>query len=92
MQVWICAAQSSRRGDGLIQCRVDAARARVDQLWQRVNVSALELRYLAILKYQAGQVVFRRKLFEQVATSEDFEEFLTIPAYDVLVKSTPPRS
>ena len=34
--------------------------------------------------YRAGRWVEARRLFEQVALAEEFEEFLTIPAYHVL--------
>lgn len=34
--------------------------------------------------YRAGRWEEARRLFEQVALAEEFEEFLTLPAYDVL--------
>jgi malate synthase len=37
--------------------------------------------------YRAGRWEEARRLFEQVALAEEFEEFLTLPAYDVLEAS-----
>jgi malate synthase len=38
-------------------------------------------------RFQRGRFDEARSLFVQVATSDQLEEFLTIPAYDVLLKS-----
>src|SRR6266853_1351049 len=43
LQVWVGGGEPSRRGAGLIERGVDALCTRVDQYWQRVHVSALEL-------------------------------------------------
>ena len=48
-----------------------AARARVDQARQRVNVGALELGNFAVLKNQTRQLVLRRQLFEHVSRCRD---------------------
>jgi malate synthase len=38
-------------------------------------------------RFERGRFDEARSLFVQVATSGELEEFLTIPAYDVLLKS-----
>jgi malate synthase len=37
-------------------------------------------------RFQKGRFAEARDLFERLSTSEQFEEFLTIPAYDELLR------
>jgi malate synthase len=54
--------------------------ARVEEEYARVRQE------VGAARFDRGHFPAARRLFEQVATSQDLEEFLTIPAYDVLVK------
>jgi malate synthase len=38
-------------------------------------------------RFDRGRFEDARALFEQVATSDELQEFLTVPAYEVLVKA-----
>jgi malate synthase len=75
----------------------DAATAEISrtQIWQWINHgAALEdgrvvtrpfVRQV-IAEESAGHSAEARALFEQVATSEELQDFLTLPAYDVLIR------
>jgi malate synthase len=75
----------------------DAATAEISrtQIWQWINHGAtLEdgrvvtrpfVRQV-IAEESAGHSAEARALFEQVATSEELQDFLTLPAYDVLIR------
>src|SRR5215813_472861 len=65
------ARESSRSRDGLIERSANAPVRRVDQLWERVDVSAFELRQLAVLDDQSRQFVFFGQLVQHVATGRD---------------------
>jgi hypothetical protein len=39
-------------------------------------------------RFDRGHFPEARRLFDQVATTDELEEFLTIPAYDVLEKAS----
>ena len=75
----------------------DAATAEISrtQIWQwithaaalddgRVVTRALVQQFIA--EESAGRLVTARALFEAVATSDELVDFLTLPAYDILVK------
>ncbi len=84
-QIWQWLKHRASLDDGTPVTRELVAQ-RVEEEYARVRQE------VGAARFDRGHFPEARKLFEQVATSEDFEEFLTIPAYDVLVKSTPPRS
>ena len=72
--------------DGNISCRIDDDRIVTQEL-----VRAITDEELASIRDEVGDDVFQagrwqeaRRLFERVALADDFEEFLTIPAYAVL--------
>ena len=77
----------------------DAATAEISrtQIWQwithgaalddgRVVTRALVQQLIA--EESAGRLATARALFEAVATSDELEDFLTLPAYEILVKSS----
>src|SRR4051812_21757133 len=84
-QIWQWLKHRASLDDGTPVTRELVAK-RVEEEYARVRQE------VGAARFDRGHFPEARKLFEQVATSEDFEDFLTIPAYDVLVKSTPPRS
>jgi malate synthase len=75
----------------------DAATAEISrtQIWQWINHGAtledgrvVTRPYVrqVIAEESAGHSAEARGLFEQVATSEELQDFLTLPAYDVLIR------
>ena len=66
LQVRIAAAQPPGRRHGLVERRVQASRFGIDELRQRVDVGALELREAAPLQDLARQVVHQGQLLEHV--------------------------
>ena len=71
LQIRIRRRQPPRRRAGLIERGVNAAGLRIDQLGQRVDVSALELRELAILQHLARDFVFGRQAFQHICGGRD---------------------
>ena len=78
----------------------DAATAEISrtQIWQWIrHGAALEDGRVmtrpfvkqAIAEESAGLSPDATRLFEQVATSEELQDFLTLPAYDVLIEKRP---
>jgi len=76
----------------------DAATAEISrtQIWQWIHHAATldggrkvtgAFVKQAIAEESAGHSAEARALFEHVATSEDLQDFLTLPAYDVLTKA-----
>ena len=63
--------ESSRRRYSLIERGVDAPVRRVDQLWERVDVGAFELRQFAVLDDQSRQFVFFGQFVQHVAAGRD---------------------
>src|SRR5690606_12574516 len=76
-QIWQWVTHSARTADGQL---VDADLVRrvadevVAEIAERVGPEA----------FQKGRYEEARRLFEEVALSEEFVEFLTIPAYDLI--------
>src|SRR6185312_15151438 len=65
LKVRIARRQTASCGDGLAKRRVHARRLRMNVRWQRIDVRALELRDLAILHQQHGELMpFVRKLLQ----------------------------
>src|SRR5262245_31243062 len=78
-QIWQWLKHRAALEDGSTVTRELVAR-RVDEEYARVREE------VGARRFDRGHFPAARRLFEQVATSEDLEEFLTIPAYDVLTK------
>ncbi|HJZ72618.1 MAG TPA: hypothetical protein VKE51_12825 [Vicinamibacterales bacterium] len=78
-QIWQWLKHRAALEDGRTVTRELVAR-RVDEEYARVREE------VGARRFDRGHFPAARRLFEQVATSEDLEEFLTIPAYDVLGK------
>jgi malate synthase len=75
----------------------DAATAEISrtQIWQWIRHGATlddgrvvtrALVRQAIAEESAGRSAEATRLFEQVATSDELPDFLTLPAYEILVK------
>jgi malate synthase len=84
-QIWQWLTHRAALDDGSVVTRELVAK-RVDEEYARVRDE------VGAARFDRGHFPEARRLFEQVATSDNLEEFLTIPAYDVLVKSRPPQS
>jgi malate synthase len=84
-QIWQWLKHGASLDDGTPVTRELVAK-RVEEEYARVREE------VGAARFDRGHFPAARRLFEQVATSENLEEFLTIPAYDVLVKSRPPQS
>ena len=61
LEVGVLGRDASRRGNGLAPAGVDAARRRVDELRQRVDIGSLELRDGAVLETQSSGARDRRR-------------------------------
>jgi len=78
-QIWQWLKHGATLDDGTRVTRQLVAQ-RVGEEYDRVREE------VGAARFDGGHFPEARRLFEQVATSNDLEEFLTIPAYDVLVK------
>jgi malate synthase len=78
-QIWQWLKHRASLDDGTPVTRELVAK-RVEEEYARVRQE------VGAARFDRGHFPAARKLFEQVATSENLEEFLTIPAYDVLCK------
>src|SRR5262249_35173540 len=76
-QIWQWLKQRATLDDGTVVTR-DLVARRVDEEYARVRGE------VGAARFDRGHFPAARRLFEQVATSDNLEEFLTIPAYDVL--------
>ncbi|HKB11165.1 MAG TPA: malate synthase A [Vicinamibacterales bacterium] len=79
-QIWQWLKHGARLDDGSVVTH-DLVARRVDQEYRRVRDE------VGSDRFDRGHFPEARRLFEQVATSDILEEFLTIPAYHVLVKT-----
>jgi malate synthase len=77
-QIWQWLKHRAALDDGTPVTR-ELVAARVEEEYARVRQE------VGAARFDRGHFPAARRLFEQVATSQDLEEFLTIPAYDVLV-------
>ena len=77
-QIWQWLKHRASLDDGTPVTR-ELVAARVEEEYARVRQE------VGAARFDRGHFPAARRLFEQVAPSEDLEEFLTIPAYDVLV-------
>src|SRR5262245_36738553 len=79
-QIWQWLKHGARLDDSSVVTH-DLVARRVDQEYRRVRDE------VGSDRFDRGHFPEARRLFEQVATSDILEEFLTIPAYHVLVKT-----
>jgi malate synthase len=79
-QIWQWLKHRATLDDGT-PVTSDLVASRIDQEYQRVREE------VGAGRFDRGHFPAARRLFEQVATSDNLQEFLTIPAYDVLVKA-----
>ena len=78
-QIWQWLKHAASLDDGTPVTR-ELVTKRVEEEYARVREE------VGAPRFDRGHFPVARRLFEQVATSQELEEFLTIPAYDVLVK------
>jgi malate synthase len=80
-QIWQWLHHRARLDDGRIVTRDLVERCAAEE-YDRVRTE------LGSARFDRGRFPSARALFEHVATAEPFEEFLTLPAYDVLTSES----
>jgi malate synthase len=81
-QIWQWLKHRAKLDDGGTVTRELVAQ-RIEEEYGRVREE------IGAARFDRGHFPEARRLFEQVATSDDLQEFLTIPAYDALCKMQP---
>jgi len=79
-QIWQWLKHRATLDDGSAVTR-ELVGKRIDEEYARVRGE------VGAARFDRGHFPEARRIFEQVATAENLAEFLTIPAYDVLVKT-----
>ncbi|HEX6463563.1 MAG TPA: malate synthase A [Vicinamibacterales bacterium] len=80
-QIWQWLAHKAALDDGRIVTRELVARC-VHEEYARVREE------VGAARFDRGHFPEARRIFEQVATSTELQDFLTLPAYDILVKAS----